>query len=77
MDVPIYCVVDTFPVKVVGTDDGALEVLAYDPVTGEFVRRMDLLERVLMQDDWVVELTEEEFEAHLSNLREEFIRRTA
>ena len=76
MDVPIYCVVDTFPVKVVGTDDGALEVLAYDPVTGEFVRRMDLLERVLMQDDWVVELTEEELEAHLSNLREEYTRRT-
>jgi hypothetical protein len=76
MDVPIYCVVDTFPVKVVGTDDGALEVLAYDPVTGEFVRRMDLLERVLMQDDWVVELTEEEFETHLSNLREEYTRRT-
>lgn len=76
MDVPIYCVVDTFPVKVVGTDDGTLEVLAYDPGSGEFVRRMDLLERVLMQDDWVVELTEEEFETHLVNLREEFLRRT-
>jgi hypothetical protein len=76
MDVPIFCVVDTFPVKVVGTDDGALEVLAYDPGTGEFIRRMDLLERVLMQDDWVVELTEEEFEAHLANLRDEHVRRT-
>jgi len=76
MDVPIYCVVDTYPVKVVGTDDGGLEVLMFDPHVGDFVRRMDLLERVLMQDDWVVELTEDEFETHLANLRDEHVRKT-
>lgn len=76
MDLPIYCVVDTYPVKVVGAEDGEIEVLAFDPMEGDFVRRMDLLERVLMQDDWVVELTEDEFETHLSNLRDEHVRRT-
>lgn len=76
MDLPIFCVVDTRPVKVVPDSDGGVEVLAFDPESGEFVRRMDLLERVLMQDDWVVELTEDEFEAHLSELLAEDSRHT-
>lgn len=68
MDLPIFCVVDTRPVKVVATPEGGVEVLAFDAESGDFVRRMDLLERVLMQDDWVVELTEDEFSEHVSNL---------
>lgn len=76
MDLPIYCVVDTRPVKVVSGQDGGVEVYAFDAESGEFVRRMDLLERVLIQDDWVVELTEEEFEAHLAALRGDEDRRT-
>ena len=76
MDLPIYCVVDTRPVKVVAAPDGGVEVLAFDVTSGDFVRRMDLLERVLLQDDWVVELTESEFEAHMKKLRGESERRT-
>ncbi|MBX5480894.1 MAG: hypothetical protein IRZ16_03440 [Myxococcaceae bacterium] len=68
MDLPIYCVVDTRPVKVVGNPDGTLDVLAFDPASGDFVRRMDLLERVIMQDECVIELTEEEFEARVAAL---------
>lgn len=44
-----------------------MQVFAFDKQKGEFVRRNDLLERVLMQDDYVVELTEEEFKAHLAS----------
>lgn len=77
MDLPIFCVVDTRPVKVVAGSDGGVEVLAYDAPSGNFVRRSDLLERVLMQDDWVVELTETEFEAHLDTLQHGNERRTA
>lgn len=69
MDLPIYCVVDTRPVKVVPADEGGLEVLAYDPNIGDFVRRMDLLERVILQDDLVMELTEDEFYSHLARIR--------
>ena len=68
MDLPIYCVVDTRLVKVVGNDDGTADVLVFDPRTGDFFRRMDLLERVLMQDEFVVELTESEFEAQLQRV---------
>ena len=71
MDLPIYCVVDIRPVKVVAGSHGGVEVLAWEAETGTFVRRMDLLDRVILQDDWVVELTEEEFDAHLARLREE------
>jgi hypothetical protein len=70
MDLPIYCVVDIRPVKVVAGSTGGIEVLAYDIDTDSFVRRMDLLDRVILQDDWVVELTEEEFDAHLARLRD-------
>lgn len=76
MDLPIFCVVDTRPVKVVAGSDGGVEVLAYDAASGNFVRRSDLLERVLMQDDWVVELTETEFETHLETLHHANERRT-
>ena len=75
MDLPIFCVVDTRPVKVVPTEDDGLEVLAWDAESGDFVRRMDLLERVLMQDDWVVELTEDEFDTHVSALMRKDTRR--
>ncbi len=70
-DLPIYCVVDVRPVKVIVGSSGGIEVLAYDLEAGSFVRRMDLLDRVILQDDWVVELTEEEFESHLARLRDQ------
>lgn len=76
MDLPIFCVVDTRPVKVVAGSDGGVDVLAWDATTGVFVRRSDLLERVLMQDDWVVELTESEFETHLASLQSGAVRHT-
>lgn len=72
MDLPIYCVIDTRPVKVVPTGDGGLDVLVYDAATCDFVRRMDLLDRVIMQDERVLELTEGEFEVHVAKLRGRF-----
>ncbi len=71
MDLPIYCVVDIRPVKVVAGSSGGIEVLAWEAETGTFVRRMDLLDRVILQDDWVVELTEEEFDTLIARLRAE------
>lgn len=69
MDLPIYCTLDGRPVKVVEAWDGGAEVWMYDALRGDFVRRGDLLERVLVQDDGVRELTETEFEAELTSLR--------
>ena len=71
MDLPIFCVIDTRPVKVVASgEDGEIDVLAWDAASGDFVRRMELLDRVIMQDEWVVELTESEFELHVERLRD-------
>jgi hypothetical protein len=69
-ELPIYCVIDTRPVKVV-EDGGDLVVLAWDTRSGEFVRRMDLLERVVLQDERFTELTEDEFDQHLNALLEQ------
>ena len=68
MDLPIYCIVDKRLVKVVQDHDGTANVLQHDPVSGQFQRRMDLLERVVMQDEWVIELTEDEFVQQLEAL---------
>ncbi len=68
MDLPIYCVLEGRPVKVVEADDGGVEVWLFDAQRGGFVRRGDLLERVLLQDDGVVELNEPEFEEVLQKL---------
>lgn len=62
MDLPIYCVLEGRPVKVVEADDGGVEVWLYDVKRQDFVRRGDLLERVLLQDEGVTELNEPEFE---------------
>ncbi len=69
MDLPIYCTLDGRPVKVVEAEDGGAEIWLFDGARGDFVRRADLLERVLLQDDGVRELTESEFEAVVASLR--------
>jgi hypothetical protein len=70
MDLPIYCVLEGRPVKVVESDHGGVEVWLFDLKRGDFIRRGDLLERVLLQDDGVTELNEDEFEDTLRRLRQ-------
>ena len=77
MDLPIYCVVEGRPVKVVEADDGGVEVWLFDTAHGDFVRRGDLLERVLVQDDGVVELNEPEFEEVVRKLSARVQRRVS
>jgi hypothetical protein len=67
MDLPIYCTIDGRLVKVVADENGAALVLAFEPKLNHFIPRMSLLERVVLQDEQVVELTEEEFEAQLAD----------
>jgi hypothetical protein len=45
MDLPRYCIVGARPVKAIETEDGGMDILAYDWSTGEFARHMEFLTR--------------------------------
>jgi len=72
-DLPLYYLFGDLPVKIVGTEDGGMRVLSYNWTTGEFERApVGYLTRALMDnhaDD--EEVTEEEFEEHVRELRAE------
>jgi hypothetical protein len=53
----------------VPTPDGGADVLAYDWKTGDFVREMDYLTRILGADPEVDPVSEEEFEREVVRLR--------
>lgn len=68
MDLPIYCLVGIRPVKLIATESGGTDVLAYDWQTGTFQREMQYLTRVLMGDGEIDYLSEAEFEQYLVTL---------
>lgn len=70
MDLPIYCIVGDRPVKAVETEDGGMDVLAYDWTTGEFRREPGYLHRVVTPDAEVDIVTEKAFEAQVALLRQ-------
>ena len=70
MDLPRYCIVGARPVKLVSTEDGGMDCLAYDWQTGKFERNMDYLTRAVMADDPEVDIvTEKEFNQEVARLR--------
>jgi hypothetical protein len=69
MDLPRYCVVGARPVKAIETEDGGMDVLAYDWSTGEFAREMGYLTRVSLPDEEVEIVSPDEFDAYVAKLR--------
>ena len=70
MELPRYCIVGDRPVKAVATDDGGMDILAFDWKTGEFVREMDYLSQVVMSQGGEVDVvTKEEFDKKVATLR--------
>lgn len=69
MELPRYCIVGLRPVKLVETNDGGMDCLAYDWDSGELVRNMDYLSRACLPDDEVEVVGVEQFDAHLARLR--------
>lgn len=69
MDLPRYCIVGARPVKAIETEDGGMDVLAYDWSTGEFTRDMGYLTRVSLPDEEVEIVSPDEFEAYVAKLR--------
>ena len=65
-----FYLVNDRPVKLVGTPDGGLDVLAYDWATGGFTRDMTYLSRVSQPGADVDQLTEQQFEDHVRQLKE-------
>ena len=69
MDLPSYFIVGARPVKAVRTEEGGMDVLAYDWKTGELRRDLSYLERIVMPDVEVEVVTEAVFEEALVVLR--------
>ena len=71
MDLPLYCIIEDWPVKGVETEDGGVDILAYDPKTGEFVRDMSYGSRVLLLEGDASMVSRDEFERCVAELRAE------
>jgi hypothetical protein len=69
MKLPTFFVVGTRPVKAVPTPDGGMDVLAFDWQTGELVREMGYLERLLCGAGELDVVDEAEFERRVAELR--------
>jgi hypothetical protein len=57
------------PVTAQPTPDGGMDVLAFDWTTGEMVRDLDYLTKVVLPGTDTDELTSEEFDALVADLR--------
>jgi len=72
IDLPIYCVDGSLPIKAVRTEDGGMEILVFDWDTGEFKRDLTYLTVAVWGDSDDVEyLSEEEFNSYVAKLRRE------
>jgi hypothetical protein len=69
MNLPMYCIVGSRPVKLIATETGGTDVLAYDWETGEFQREMQYLTKVLMGEGEVDYVSEQEFDRLVTELR--------
>jgi hypothetical protein len=66
-----YFIVGARPVKTVAVPGGGLDVQAFDWDSGEFVRAMQYLSRVVFPDGETDEVTAEDFESQVQKLRAE------
>lgn len=71
MELPFYCIVGARPVKAIETEDGGMDILAYNWQTGEFERDMQYLDRIVIVRGEMDVVTEEEFEQYVDKLRRE------
>ena len=69
MKLPGYFIFESRPVKVVATDDGGMTVLKYDWDSGEFEYGMEYLSELFRGGADVVEVTEEQFDSYVEELR--------
>jgi hypothetical protein len=69
VDLPRYCIVGARPGKAIETEDGGMDILAYDWSTGEFARDMECLTRVSLPDEEVEVVSREQFDAYVAELR--------
>lgn len=71
MNLPLYCIVGDRPVKAIETEDGGMDVLAYDWDTGEFKRAMQYLSKITLGDGEIDYVSEQEFEQYVEQLRQQ------
>ncbi|MBD1838855.1 hypothetical protein H6F78_18135 [Coleofasciculus sp. FACHB-64] len=71
MDLPLYCIVGDRPVKAIETEDGGMDVLAYEWDTGEFKRAMQYLSKITLGDGEIDYVSEQEFEQYVEKLRQQ------
>lgn len=71
MKLPLYCIVGDRPVKAIETEDGGMDVLAYDWDTGEFKRAMQYLSKITIGDGEIDYVSESEFEQYVEQMRQE------
>lgn len=70
MKLPRYFIVGDRPVKAVPTADGGMDLLAFDWDSGELIREMGYLTRVMLPGDPEVdEVSREQFERKLAELK--------
>lgn len=66
---PAYFIVGNRPVKTIDTDKSEVDILAFNWKTGEFETDFEYLDRLYL-DHWEVEqISEEEFEKYVEDLR--------
>ncbi len=66
---PKYFIVGDRPVKSVPTNEGGLDVLAYDWNSGEFIRAMEYLAKISFGEGEVERVTRAEFDDRVEKLR--------
>lgn len=71
MNLPLYCIVGDRPVKAIETEDGGMDVLAYDWDTGEFKRAMQYLSKITVGDGEIDYVSENEFGQYVEQLRQQ------
>jgi hypothetical protein len=71
MDLPMYCIVGRRPVKLIKTETGGTDVLAYSWETREFQREMSYLTTILMGEGDIDYVSEQEFNQFITQLQTE------
>ena len=77
MKLPMYLIFGARPVKFVATDDGGLDIRAFDWETGDFVRALEYGPRFFKFEPEMDEVTEDEFNRRVAALRRDLGGRTA
>jgi hypothetical protein len=68
LELPIFAIVGARPVTLLRTDNGGVDCLALDWETGELVRNMNYLSRVVAGDTEVDYVSEADFRAAIDRI---------